>query len=184
MFQNGVNRKLDSKSLDACVGTQVLLGTNGDRPGNNYLLSVSPSIPALLPKIASWSFFQVPLILCTYTRTLFTKQLSPFPDSRLSNRPVINKDLKIGRNKAFIHDMLQTYGRNWIRFDQNEKNLALFFVALEKKIKIVYYFSTLYLHTFFQTLFRSGKFLKIAALYEPRVLYEVFHSITCACTPP
>ena len=133
MFQNGVNRKLDSKSLDACVGVQALLGTNGDRPGNNYLLSVSPSIPALPPKIASWSFFQVPLMLCTYTRTLFTKQWSPFPDSRLSNTPVINRDLKRGRNKAFIHDMLQTYGRNWIRFDQNEKNLALLFVALRKK---------------------------------------------------
>ena len=26
MFQHGVNRKLDSKSLDACVGIQVLLG--------------------------------------------------------------------------------------------------------------------------------------------------------------
>ena len=69
MFQNGVNRKLDSKSLDACVGIQVLLGTNGDRPGNNYLRSVSPAIPALHPKMRSWFFFQVPLMLCTYTRT-------------------------------------------------------------------------------------------------------------------
>ena len=39
--------------------------------------------------------------------------------------------------------------RNWIRFDQNEKNLALFVVASWKKIKIFYYFSRLYLHTFF-----------------------------------
>ena len=69
MFQSGVNRKLDSISLDACVDIQVLLGTNGDRPGNNYLPSVSPSIPALLPKLPSWFFFQVPLLLCTYTRT-------------------------------------------------------------------------------------------------------------------
>ena len=70
MFQNGVNRKLDSKSLAACVGIQVLLRTNGDRPGNNYLrFGVSPSIPTLLPKIPSWFLFQIPLMLCTYTRT-------------------------------------------------------------------------------------------------------------------
>ena len=29
MFQNGVNRKRDSKSLDACVCIEVLQGTNG-----------------------------------------------------------------------------------------------------------------------------------------------------------
>ena len=29
MFQSGVNRKRDSKSLDACVRIEVLLGTNG-----------------------------------------------------------------------------------------------------------------------------------------------------------
>ena len=77
MFQNGVNRKLDSKSLDACVGIQVLLGTNGDRPGNNYLRSVSPSIPALLPKIPSWFFFQVPLMLA-HTPGLFYKTMISF----------------------------------------------------------------------------------------------------------
>ena len=36
----------------------------------------------------------------------------------------------------------------------------------------------------FETFFRSGKFLKIDALYDPWVLYKVFHSITCTCTPP
>ena len=91
MFQNGVNRKLDSKLLDACVGIQVYLGTNGNRPGNNYLRSVSPSIPALLPKIPSWFFFQVPLMLCTYTRT-FLQTIISFLDSRLSNKPVIYRD--------------------------------------------------------------------------------------------
>ena len=143
MFQNGVNRKLDSKSLDACVGIQVLLRTNGDRPGNNYLRSVSPSIPALLPKIPNWFFFQVSLMLCTYIRTFLQN------NDLLFQTQVINRDLKRLRNKAFIHDMLQIYGRNWIRFDQNEKNLALFVVASWKKIKIFYYFSRLYLHTFF-----------------------------------
>ena len=29
MFQNGVNRKRDSKSLDVCVYIEVLQGTNG-----------------------------------------------------------------------------------------------------------------------------------------------------------
>ena len=68
MFKNGVNRKLDSKSLYACVGIEVLPGTNGDKPGNNYLRSVLPSIPALFPKIPSWSFFWVQFMLCTFRK--------------------------------------------------------------------------------------------------------------------
>ena len=44
MFQSGVNRKRDSKSLDACVRIEVLLGTNGDRPGNNSFRSVPTSL--------------------------------------------------------------------------------------------------------------------------------------------
>ena len=36
----------------------------------------------------------------------------------------------------------------------------------------------------FETFFRSGKLLKIDALYDPWVLYKVFHSITCTRTPP
>ena len=36
----------------------------------------------------------------------------------------------------------------------------------------------------FETFFRSGKLLKIDALYDPWVLYKVVHSITCTCTPP
>ena len=30
MFQTGVNRKRDSKALDACVRIEVLLGTSGE----------------------------------------------------------------------------------------------------------------------------------------------------------
>ena len=28
------------------------------------------------------------------------------------------------RKKAFLHDTLQTYGKDWVRFDQNEKNVT------------------------------------------------------------
>ena len=186
MFQNGVNRKLDSKSLDDCVGIQVLLGTNGDRPGNNYFRSVSPSIPALLPKIPSWFFFQVPLMLCTYTRTFLQNNNLLFRTQRYEIGQWSIETLKdSGTIKAFIHDMWQIYGRNWIRFDQNEKNLALFVGASwKKKSRFFYYFSRFYLHTFFRLFSGLEKLLKLAALYEPWVLYEVFHSITCACTPP
>ena len=162
MFQNGVNRKVDSKSLDDCVGIQVLPGTNGDRPGNNYFGSVSPSIPALLPKIPSWFFFQVPLMLCTYTRTFLQNNNLLFRTQRYEIGQWSIETLKdSGTIKAFIHDMWQIYGRNWIRFDQNEKNLALFVGASwKKKSRFFYYFSRLYLHTFFQTFFRSGKTAK------------------------
>ena len=51
MFQSGVNRKRDSKSLDACVRIEVLLGTNGDRPGNNSFRSVPTSLNSLLSEI-------------------------------------------------------------------------------------------------------------------------------------
>ena len=45
MFQNGVNRKRDSKSLDACVCIEVLQGTNAwDRSGSNSFRAVSPSL--------------------------------------------------------------------------------------------------------------------------------------------
>ena len=44
MFQNGVSRRRDSKSLDACVGIEVLLGTSEDRPG----ISSFRPVPAFL----------------------------------------------------------------------------------------------------------------------------------------
>ena len=178
MFQNGVNRKLDSKSLDDCVGIQVLLGTNGDRPGNNYFRSVSPSIPALLPKIPSWFFFQVPLMLCTYTRTFLQNNNLLFRTQRYEIGQWSIETLKdSGTIKAFIHDMWQIYGRNWIRFDQNE--------LAEKKNQDFFTIFPDFISIHFSSLF-SGleKLLKLAALYEPWVLYEVFHSITCTCTPP
>ena len=62
MFQSGVNRKRDSKSLDACVRIEVLLGTNGDRPGNNSFRSVPTSLRYFL------KFRGDPFSLCTYTR--------------------------------------------------------------------------------------------------------------------
>ena len=62
MFQSGFNRKRDSKSLDACVRIEVLLGTNGDRPGNNSFRSVPTSLRYFL------KFRGDPFSLCTYTR--------------------------------------------------------------------------------------------------------------------
>ena len=62
MFQSGVNRKRDSKSLDACFRIEVLLGTNGDRPGNNSFRSVPTSLLFFL------KFRGDPFSLCTYTR--------------------------------------------------------------------------------------------------------------------
>ena len=29
------------------------------------------------------------------------------------------------QKKSYFHDALQTYGQDWIRFDQNEKNIHL-----------------------------------------------------------
>ena len=62
MFQSGVNRKRDSKSLDACVRIEVLLGTNGDRPGNNSFRFVPTSLLYFLKSQGD------PFSLCTYTR--------------------------------------------------------------------------------------------------------------------
>ena len=62
MFQTGVNRKRDSKSLDACVRIEVLLGTNGDKPGNNSFRSVPKSLLYFLKSRGD------PFSLCTYTR--------------------------------------------------------------------------------------------------------------------
>ena len=63
MFQSGVNR--DSKALDACVRIEILLGTNGDRPGNNSFRSVPTSL-LYFPKSRG-----DPFSLCTYTRKYF-----------------------------------------------------------------------------------------------------------------
>ena len=107
MFQSGVNRKCDSKSLDACVRIEVLLGTNGDRPGNNSFRSVPTSLLYFLKSRGD------PFSLCTYTRKYIQDFL--FPYSRLSNRSLINRDLKKRRNeKTFFmtDDRLQTYRRN------------------------------------------------------------------------
>ena len=62
MFQSGVNRKRDSKSVDACVRTEVLLGTNGGRPGKNSFRSVPTSLLYFLKSRGD------PFTLCTYTR--------------------------------------------------------------------------------------------------------------------
>ena len=62
MFQSGVNRKRDSKSLDACVRIEVLLGSNGDRPGNNSFAYVSTSLLYFLKSQGD------PFSLCAYTR--------------------------------------------------------------------------------------------------------------------
>ena len=62
MFQSGVNRKRDSKSLDACVRIEVLLGTNGDKPGNNSFRSVPKSLLSFLKSRGD------PYSLCTYIR--------------------------------------------------------------------------------------------------------------------
>ena len=62
MFQSGVNRKCDSKSLDGRVRIEFLIGTNGDRPGNNSFRSVPTSLLYLLKSRGD------PFSLCTYTR--------------------------------------------------------------------------------------------------------------------
>ena len=72
MFQSGVNR--DSKSLDACVRIEILLGTNGDRPGNNSFRSVPTSLLYFLKSRGD------PFSLCTYTRKYIQ---AGAPDSRL-----------------------------------------------------------------------------------------------------
>ena len=51
-----------------------------------------------------------------------------FPDSRLSNRWSIDL-LKKTQEQSFFHDALQTYGRDWIRFKQNEKKNSLALAA-------------------------------------------------------
>ena len=101
-------------------------------------------------------------MLCTYTRTFLQNNNLLFRTQRYEIGQWSIETLKdSGTIKAFIHDMWQIYGRNWIRFDQNEKNLALFVGASwKKKSRFFYYFSRLYLHTFFQTFFRSGKTAK------------------------
>ena len=55
----------------------------------------------------------------------FPKQQFLFPTSRLSNL-VINTFLRFSKNpkKQSLHDALQTYGRDWIRFDKNEENFT------------------------------------------------------------
>ena len=58
---------------------------------------------------------------------------------------MINRDLKKMQEQSFFRGALQTYGEDWIRFNQNEKNsLIKHFLWFKKNLKIVYKF-------FFQT---------------------------------
>ena len=50
----------------------------------------------------------------------FSKTIIFFPDSRLSNR--WSTDTLKTEQQNFFHDVLETYGQDWIRFDQNKKN--------------------------------------------------------------
>ena len=49
MFQNGISRRRDPNSGDACVGNEVLLGTSEDRPGINSFRPV--------PTFQRWVYF-------------------------------------------------------------------------------------------------------------------------------
>ena len=49
---------------------------------------------------------------------IFPKQSFLFPDSKLSNRRLIQTLKNAGTKLVF---KMQTYGRDWIRFDQNDK---------------------------------------------------------------
>ena len=57
-------------------------------------------------------------------------------------------------------------------------------MALKKKTQDFFFTFFSDFISIFETFFRSGKLLKIDALYDPWVLYKVVHSITCTCTPP
>ena len=71
-----------------------------------------------------------------FFQTFFSKQWFLFPDTRLSNR-WSKETLKNLGSKGFLQDALQTYGRDWIRFDQNEKKKFTYqelVASFEKKI--------------------------------------------------
>ena len=65
---------------------------------------------------------------------IFPKQSFLFPDSKLSNRW-----------KTKLVFTMQTYGRDWIRFDQNDKRKNKTLIntccSFEKKLKTFYHFS-------------------------------------------
>ena len=63
----------------------------------------------------------------------FQKQQFLFPDSRLSHRWWIETFKKNAETKLLFHDALQKYRRDWIRFDQNEKNSTYKALTVSKK---------------------------------------------------
>ena len=81
-------------------------------------------------------------------RDFFQKQQFLFPDSRLSHRWSMETFKKNAETKLLFHDALQKYRRDWIRFDQNEKNSTYkaLAVSFKKKIKTFYHISRLYPH--------------------------------------
>ena len=80
---------------------------------------------------------------------------------------VINRDLTKTKEQSFYHDALQTYRRDWIRFDQHEKNFTCKTLALafkkERKGKTFYHFSRLYLYfpDFFQVWKIAGQISRL-----------------------
>ena len=103
---------------------------------------------------------------------LFPRQWFLFPDSRLSDRSVVNRDIKKTQEQSFFHDRLQKYGRNWIRFDQNEKIFtykALVVVALKKKIQVWKIAETFFKNSIVRTLsFAQGISIHKVARAHPR----------------
>ena len=90
--------------------------------------------------------------VCTdfWIQNFFGKQklIFSFPDSRLSNRWSL--DTLKNTKQSFVHDLLQTYRWDWIRFDQKEKKFTYTVVVVAlKKVKAF--------NHFFQTFSRSRK---------------------------
>ena len=96
-----------------------------------------------------------------------------FPDSRLSNRWSIET---LKTQEQSIHSALQTYERDWKRFDQRKKfNRKALPVAVKKKNKQTNNFSRTYIYIadFFQVWKVAGQisslFHEFKTLYEPTV---------------
>ena len=73
--------------------------------------------------------------VCTdfWIQNFFWKQklIFSFPDSRLSNRWSL--DTLKNTKQSFVHDVLQLYMWDWIRFDQKEKRFHIYISCCSSK---------------------------------------------------
>ena len=109
------------------------------------------------PRVGTYFWIQNSRLL----QDFFQKQWFLFPDTLLSNRWSKETLKKLRKQtQRFFHDALQTYGRDWIRFDQKKKLLIKHLLVALKNPNLKNFLPFMQTSSPFSKLFyRSGKLL-------------------------